>query len=170
MRCLCFQLCQNHRTIMLRMPGSPNSKIRSLAIKIHRIPLQSEDFFSSQTCVQPQHHKHIRRQAVNGIQQLIHLLIRKRKTILLRNPAHILLQIDGRILINDLTLHCCRENTFIYNIHGFVHRCRLFRCRQQCQANVIRCYIPHMHIAQGLNDVVLHFRCIVNQRCHPNLC
>ena len=155
---------------MLRMPGSPNSKIRSLAIKIHRIPLQSEDFFSSQTCVQPQHHKHIRRQAVNGIQQLIHLFIRKRKTILLRNPAHILLQIDGRILINDLTLHCCRENTFIYNIHGFVHRCRLFRCRQQCQANVIRCYIPHMHIAQGLNDVVLHFRCIVNQRCHPNLC
>ena len=101
MRCLCFQLCQNHRTIMLRMPGSPNSKVRSLAIKILRISLPSEDFFFPQTCVQPQHHKHIRRQAVNGIRQLIHLLIRKWKTILLRNPAHILLQINGRILSND---------------------------------------------------------------------
>ena len=76
MRCLCFQLCQNHRTIMLRMPGSPNGKVRILAIKIHLIPLKSEDFFSPQSCVQPQHHKHIRRQAVNGIQQLIHRLLR----------------------------------------------------------------------------------------------
>ena len=98
---------------MLGVPRSSDRDIGCVTVQIYAVPLQAEDFFSSQTGIQADHNENIRRQTFDRRKELDDLLVSKSLLILLRFSSLCGYAFAGRI-IDDVAIDCGVENCFLY--------------------------------------------------------
>ena len=121
-----LQLGRNHQTIVLGVPRSSDRDIGGVTVQIYAVPLQVEDFFSSQTGIQADHNENIRRQTFDRRKELDDLLVSKSFLILLRLSSLCRYAFAGGI-IDDVAIDCGVENC----LPNMFFRTRIRLCRQR---------------------------------------
>ena len=73
--CSGLQIGVYDRPVVLGMPGTPDGNVGNFFIQEDAVPLKRQYFLPSKSCIQPDHHKEIRWQILDGVKKEVDLLV-----------------------------------------------------------------------------------------------
>ena len=149
---------------MLCMPGSSHGNIWGISIKNYAIPFQSKDFLSTESGIQADHDKNIRRKSLNCSDQPFDLIICEGDAWLLLFSTLWRQPLTGAS-INDLTIKRRIENTLEKHLYGTIYRGWFVRNIYHRHFNIIGGDICHSHSPQWCDNIILDLWSIVSQCC-----